>query len=132
MSAERCVSRGIFSNLAKNLTQLQKIQIFDPCHPLWECKLHEVLDDLLHYTLPTMNRGKLCVLHRQSLSAPKVFNQPKALRKVGGALMRHPMSVRIWGGAVASVRIAVAIVPAVATSTLMSGGAGIGGVSLPS
>ena len=46
--------------------------------------------------------------------------------------MRHPMSIRIRGGAVASVRIAVAIVPAVATSTLMSGGAGIGGVSLPS
>jgi len=42
------------------------------------------------------------------------------------------MGIRIWGRAVASVWIAVAIVPAVATSTLMSGGVGIGGVSLPS
>ena len=42
------------------------------------------------------------------------------------------MSNRIRGGAVASVWIAVTVVPAVATSTLMGWGAGIGGGSLPS
>ena len=79
-----------------------------------------------------MDRGKWDIFHRQALSPPVVFRYPQALRKIGSALVWQPMCVGIGWRAVITVVISVAAIRSVAAPTWMSGGTGIGSVSMPS